>query len=184
MAYEIMIELSEKTYGQLKQVARVSQQPIDVIIEHSLSQSIPPLLEKIPPAYQADVYPLLQMSQAELQTEAKRRFPAQLWTQYESLLEHKRQRKLTEEEEAQLDKLRREADVLMFRKGYAAVLLKRRGWSVPSLNGGDYEYTSSLASRYCPSSTSPLWLLPTSGSGEWNTAHFRTYSTQDTRRNR
>lgn len=76
------------------------------------------------------------MSQAELENEAKRRFPAQLWSKYESLLENKRERKLTEQEEAQLDKLRIEADILMFRKGYAAVLLKRQGWIVPSLNGG------------------------------------------------
>lgn len=32
-----------------------------------------------------------------------------------------------------LDRLRWEADILTLRKGYAAVLLKRRGYQLPSL---------------------------------------------------
>jgi hypothetical protein len=36
-------------------------------------------------------------------------------------------------EEKLLDDLRREADALTFRKGYAAVLLKRRGYSLPTV---------------------------------------------------
>jgi hypothetical protein len=35
---------------------------------------------------------------------------------------------LTGSEQARLDALRRKSDVLTFRKGYAAVLLKRRGY--------------------------------------------------------
>jgi hypothetical protein len=47
------------------------------------------------------------------------------------LLEKKKEGALTGKEEAQLDALRRAADVLTLRKGYAAVLLKRRGYRVP-----------------------------------------------------
>lgn len=134
MTQAITIKLSDKTYDQLKQVAELSRQPLDTIVEQSLAHSLPPLLEDIPPDYQADVYPLLQMSDAELMEEAKRRFPADHWAEYEALLRKKRESSLTAQEQARLDTLRREADVLMFRKGYAAVLLKRRGQHPPSLD--------------------------------------------------
>lgn len=134
MTQAITVKLSEKTYDQLKQVAELSRQPLDTIVEKSLAHSLPPLLEDIPPDYQADVYPLLQMSDAELMEEAKRRLPADRWAEYEALLRKKKESSLTPQEQAKLDTLRREADVLMFRKGYAAVLLKRRGRHLPSLD--------------------------------------------------
>ena len=46
----------------------------------------------------------------------------------------KKEGPLTEKEHAQLDTLRREADTLMFRKAYAAVLLKHRGFHPPSIH--------------------------------------------------
>ncbi|MCZ7571034.1 MAG: hypothetical protein M5U01_21010 [Ardenticatenaceae bacterium] len=134
MTQAITIKLSNKTYDQLKQVAELSRQPLDTIVEQSLAHSLPPLLEDIPPDYQADVYPLLQMSDAELMEEAKRRFPADGWAEYEALLRKKKEFSLTSQEQVKLDTLRHEADVLMFRKGYAAVLLKRRGRRLPSLD--------------------------------------------------
>jgi hypothetical protein len=90
-------------------------------------------LEDIPTEYQPDVYPLLQMSDADLQQEARRVFPPDRWAEYEALLNRKKIETLTAKGQASLDALRREADVLTFRKGYAAVLLKRRGYRLPTL---------------------------------------------------
>jgi hypothetical protein len=118
---------------QLKRAAELAHQPLDAIVESSLAHSLPPLLEDIPPDYQPDVYPLLEMDDAELLREALRRFPANRWEEYEHLLEKKRNTELSAEELSNLDVLRREADILMFRKGYAAVLLQRRGYRPPSL---------------------------------------------------
>ncbi|MCA9998897.1 MAG: hypothetical protein KDE56_24205, partial [Anaerolineales bacterium] len=99
----------------------------------SLAHSLPPLLEDIPLIYQADVYPLLQMNRAQLQTEAQQTFPPEQWEKYEYLLAKKKETPLTPDEQAMLDRLRWEADILTLRKGYAAVLLKRRGYQLPSL---------------------------------------------------
>ncbi len=129
----ITVNLSETLYSQLQRAAELAAQPLDAIVEQSLAHSLPPLLEEIPEAYQSDVYPLLQMTDTELRSEAQRQFPDKLWGEYEALLERKKERPLTMEEQARLDMLRREADVLMFRKGYAAVLLKRRGYRIPTL---------------------------------------------------
>ncbi|MCP4398854.1 MAG: hypothetical protein GY801_16340 [bacterium] len=55
------------------------------------------------------------------------------WTEYETLLDKEKTSRLTAEEERRLATLRGEADVLMFRRSYAAVLLKRRGYHLPTL---------------------------------------------------
>ncbi len=133
MSRAVTIELSDKTYSQLQQVAELAQVSVDSIIEQSLTYSLFPLLEEIPPAYQAELYPLLSMTEAELQAEARRRFGSEQWAEYETLLDKKKETALTAGERMRLDALRHEADVLTLRKAYAAVLLKRLGRPVPSL---------------------------------------------------
>lgn len=132
MTHTVVLNLSDKLYQQLRQAAELAQQPVEIIVEQSLSHSLPPLLEDIPAEYQLDVYPLLQMGATQLRNEVDRVLPARRWQQYESLLAAKRERPLQPEEENLLTVLRREADVLMLRKSYAAVLLKRRGITPPA----------------------------------------------------
>ena len=134
MPQTITINLTDTLYKQLKRAAQLSRQPTETIIIQSLTHTLPPLLEEIPARYQLDVYPLLQMSDADLQREANRTFSSQRWAEYEALLERKKTRPLKPDEEMHLDTLRREADVLMFRRGYAAVLLKRHGYRLPTLH--------------------------------------------------
>jgi hypothetical protein len=133
MTQTLTIQLSETTYDQLKRAAELTHQSVDAVVEQSLLGGLPSLLEEIPPAYQPDVYPLLRMSEAELRAEAQRWFPAERWAEYEQLLEQKRVSPLSDPAQARLDVLRHEADILTFRKGYAAVLLKRRGYAPPTL---------------------------------------------------
>jgi hypothetical protein len=118
-------------YEQLRRAAELAHQPVEVIITQSLAHSLPPLLEDIPLAYQPDVYPLLEMGDAELQREMEQNFPSDRWAEYEAMLAKKKEATLSTEEQKRLDMLRKESDVLTFRKGYAAVLLKRRGDLIP-----------------------------------------------------
>ncbi len=133
MSQTITIQLSDKTFRQLQRAAELAQQPLDALVESSLAHSLPPLLEEIPPAYQADVYPLLMMSDAERMAQAQQTFPPDRWAEYERLLAKKKESALTPQEQMQLDTLHRQADILTFRKGYAAVLLKRHGYHPLSL---------------------------------------------------
>ena len=135
MTQAITVNLPDVLYKQLKRAAELSRQPPETIVVQSLAYSLPPLLDDIPAEYQADVYPLLQMSDADLQQEAQSVFAPDHWAEYEALLNRKKIETLTAEEQTSLDALRREADVLTFRKGYAAVLLKRRGYRLPALRG-------------------------------------------------
>jgi hypothetical protein len=63
----------------------------------------------------------------------ERVFPVDRWNEYEALLMKKKIEALTSKEQKRLDVLRYEADVLTFQKAYAAVLLKRRGHTLPAL---------------------------------------------------
>ncbi|MCP4398522.1 MAG: hypothetical protein GY801_14650 [bacterium] len=133
MSQTITIHLSENLYHHVKQAAELSHQATEAIIIQSLRHTLPPLLEDIPEQYQPDVYPLLHMNDVELQQECRHSFPPKRWTDYETLLDKKKTSPLTAEEERRLATLHREADVFMFRRSYAAVLLKRRGYHLPTL---------------------------------------------------
>jgi hypothetical protein len=133
MSQTITIRLPDTLFSQLKRAAELSHQPTETIIIQSLAHSLPPLLEEIPFQYQPEVFPLLQMDDVELQREMRRSFPPERWVEYEALLDGKKTGALTNAEEERLAALRREADVLTFRRGYAAVLLKRRGYRLPTL---------------------------------------------------
>jgi hypothetical protein len=134
MSQTITITLSEPLYERLQRVAELSHQPTETIIAQSLTHTLPALLEDIPIEYQPDVYPLLHMSDSDLQQEMQRVFSPDKWAEYETLLNRKKTGALTPDETRRLQKLRREADVFMFRRTYAAVLLKRRGYSLPPLS--------------------------------------------------
>lgn len=128
----VTIKLPNEIYEQLKRTAELSSQPLDTVVAQSLSHSLSPLLEDIPPTYQREVYPLLEMNDLALQKEVERIFPAETWAEYESLLQINKGRALTSNENGRLQELRYQADLLTFRKAYAAVLLKRRGNEIPS----------------------------------------------------
>jgi hypothetical protein len=134
MTQAITVYIPDTLYDQLKRTAELSHRSMDTIVVHSLTHSISPLLEDIPAEYQPEVYPLLEMDEAALQAEVRRIFPIDRWAEYEVLLEQQKDGTLTPNETVQLKALRREADILMFRKAYAAVLLKRRGYHPPSLH--------------------------------------------------
>jgi glycerophosphoryl diester phosphodiesterase len=127
MTHAITIELSDTLFDQLKRTAELTQRPLERLVTQSLVQTITPLIEDIPADYQRDVYPLLEMDENALRAETQRVFPAEQWAAYEALLTKKKDAPLTNAEAAQLAQLRRQADLLMLRKGYAALLLQRRG---------------------------------------------------------
>ena len=130
----VTINLPSKIYEQLRRTAELTKQPLDAVVAHSLSHSLSPLLDEIPTEYQSDVFPLLEMNDEALQQEVRRTFPNDAWDNYEALLKFKKERPLTDSEQARLEELRYQADLLTFRKAYAAVLLKRRGRSIPKLS--------------------------------------------------
>ena len=97
-----------------------------------LNDRLPRLLDEIPVQYHADLFPLLAMDDQALQQELRQAFSPERWAMYETLLDRKKSAPLTNEEERELTDLRHEADIVMFRRTYAAVLLKQRGHALPA----------------------------------------------------
>ncbi len=133
MSYSVTINVTDTLWRKLRQAASLFRQPEETIILDSLRHALPPLLEDIPPEYQHDVFPLLAMNDQELLQESQRKFSHERWQTYESLLERKKRGHLSPDEDDTLRGFRREADILTLRRSYAAVLLKRRGYQLPSL---------------------------------------------------
>lgn len=114
-----------------KTISEAENAPVYAIFSNAqmadMVTTLPPIFEDIPAGYQNDVFPLLAMNDQELLQESRRVFPLERWQNYESLLEQKKIGQLLSDDEQALQALKREADVLTFRRSYAAVLLKRRG---------------------------------------------------------
>jgi hypothetical protein len=81
MSQTLIIRIPDALFNQLKRAAELARQPADTIIAQSLAHSLPPLLEEIPFQYQPDVFPLLQMNDANLQSEMSRTFPPERWAE-------------------------------------------------------------------------------------------------------
>lgn len=133
MSHTLTVQISETTFEQLERAAALAKKSVNVIVESSLTHILAPLVQDIPVEYQPDVYPLLEMNESDLRREVFQRFSEEQSNEYEQLLEEKRERALTQSEQTRFDELKRQANVIMLRKGYAAVLLKQRGYVVPSL---------------------------------------------------
>ena len=124
---------------RLRHVAEISQRPIDEVVAETLRVTLPPGLEDVPPAFRAALVQLETRSTADLWQEMQATLPAPQVARYDALLRQHATSTLDSAGEKELAHLRAEADQLMFRKAYAALLLKWRGERIPSLTGLDSE---------------------------------------------
>ena len=105
----LTIHLPASAARRLRRVAEIARRPVDEVLAETLYAILLPLLEDVPATFQADLAHL------------------------ETLQAIRAERRLTEAEQQEWESLRLEADGLMFRKAYAAVLLKWRGERLPTL---------------------------------------------------
>ena len=103
------------------------------MLADTLYATLPPLLEDVPAAFQADLAHLETLPSEALHEQMRAVLRPENVTCYETLQAIRAERGLTEAEQQQWESLRLEADRLMFRKAYAAVLLKWRGERIPTL---------------------------------------------------
>jgi hypothetical protein len=92
-------------------------------------------LEKVPPEYRAELEGLEDLGDEELWRIARSRLEPARQRRLEELLDKNQRGELTDRERRSLGDLRSEADRLMLRRSYAALLLKYRGHRVPSPEG-------------------------------------------------
>jgi hypothetical protein len=129
----LTIHLPDEAARRLRRVAEISRRPLDEIIADTLQGSLPPLLEDIPAPYQAELAGLESLTTEALWRQLRAELPAPKITRYDQLLAANSEGALNDAERAELSDLRHTADQLMYRKAYAALLLRWRGERIPSL---------------------------------------------------
>jgi hypothetical protein len=136
-SYTHTVHVSRDVYQQIESLAAAKQQSVDALVDETLQRSLPPSFEQIPERFRIDLAQLALMSDEMLWRMSRSELPVDKSTSYQSLLAIKHERDLTTQEQSQLDILREEADLLMFRRSYALLLLKRRGHQMPPLSSDE-----------------------------------------------
>lgn len=89
--------------------------------------SLPSLLESVPTIYHRQLAALEALSSTELRTHLRSQLDAKSVERYDPLLKRNAAGTLDALANSELDELRRTADLLMYRKVYAALILKSCG---------------------------------------------------------
>ena len=129
----LTIHLSASAARRLRRVAEIARRPVDEVAAETLCASLPPLFEDVPAAFQADLAHLETLSSEALRAQMRAIVRSENVTRYETLKAIRAERPLTRAEHREWETLCFEADSLIFRKAYAALLLKWRGERIPTL---------------------------------------------------
>lgn len=128
--YTHSIHVSQAVYRQIEMLAKMQHRSVEMVADETLKRLLLPAVDHIPQRFQADLQQLTLMSDGMLWRLSDVDLDDNKATLYEALLELNQARQLSPDEQNQLDILREEADLLMFRRSYALLLLKRRGYDV------------------------------------------------------
>jgi hypothetical protein len=129
----VAIQVPEPLYHRLQRLADLTQRPLESLVVQALSSSIPLLPDDLPAAMRDALLALENLSDSELQRVANTTFSTEQYERLAALREKHQTSTLAESEQATLDHLLQEADLLTLRKAYAAVLLKWHGHQLPTL---------------------------------------------------
>lgn len=128
----VTLQIPEILYQRLVNTAHATQRPLEKVILRALQIGSPPLWDDVPEEFQAELAALDKLDNNTLWQLAQGRRKLADMGRYEILLEGNSQGILTEAERLELMSLRHEADLFMLLKAQAAVLLRWRGYSVPT----------------------------------------------------
>jgi hypothetical protein len=127
----LTVQLPTQAVERLRQVANMSRRSVDDVIADTLSVTLPPMLESLPLQFQAELRILETLSSPELREQVQAQLPDTVVERYDELLAQNAAGQLSKADLVELDSLRQRADLLMYRKAYAALILKWRGEVVP-----------------------------------------------------
>jgi len=130
----LTIHLSREDAQRLRRMAEIAQRPVDEILADTLRAHLPPLPDDVPPEFRTELTALESLSNEGLQAQVRATYRSELLQRYDELLAMNSAGALSEAERKELEVLRAEGNRLMFRKAYAAQLLKWRGLTVPTLD--------------------------------------------------
>ncbi|RKZ87544.1 MAG: hypothetical protein DRR19_13495 [Candidatus Parabeggiatoa sp. nov. 1] len=129
----LLLHLPELLYQRLQRLSVLSSRPIESVVLQTLNANIPALPDNLPAAMRETLVTLEKLDDNTLWDVAGSMISQTHQEQYSLLLEKQRQSTLTTAEQTQLEKLYNQANEHMLRKAYANVLLKWRGYQLPTL---------------------------------------------------
>ena len=129
----IAIQMPQPLYHRLERMAELTRCPLENVVLQTLDSNVLPLPDDLPDEMGGDLLTLEGLDDDALWQVARSAVSPEQQEQIGLLLEKNRLGIITEPERTTLAQLRQEADQLMLRKAYAYVLLKRRGYRLPTL---------------------------------------------------
>lgn len=133
MADTVAIHVPQALYGRLERLAELTLRPLASLVEQTLSSDLPPLPEVLSEPMREAVVALEGLRDDEHVGVMESTSNEGQQARFDRLGDKERAGTLTEEERAAVEPLWREADLMLLRKAYAAVLLKWRGYVLPTL---------------------------------------------------
>ena len=135
MIRTITVTLPEDVYEQLEARAHTAARSVEDVVAETLARTLPPAPElDLPPAVQAELKAMEQLSDEALWAIARSTANDDKIALYDVLIERQHTGTLTAEGRHLLTQLRDEADALTLRKAHAYALLQSRGYTLPSLD--------------------------------------------------
>lgn len=132
MSQTITLDLPDSFLQPLQRTMRATKQPLEKVLLIALQNALPPL-DGLPSDLIARLEDLELLEDQQLQNVLRETVPVKTQKRISSLLEKQQDEGLTDKEQQFLEKLQKEADLVMLRKARAAVLLRFRGHRLPTL---------------------------------------------------
>ena len=129
----VTIRIPVQAANRLRRVAAIAHRPIDEVVTETLQATLPPLLDDLPPAMQPLLAQLENWSNEALRTQLYVTVDEMALDRDDELVAQQAAGTLPIAESQELTALRQQSDLLMFRKVYAALLLKWRGERIPTV---------------------------------------------------
>jgi len=129
----LVIQIPQQLYQRLQRFTALSRRTLEGVVLQTLDANVPSLPENVPETSREIWFALEKLDDEALWSIARSMISQQHQEQYSLLLEKNRNATLTTPEQTLLEKRYFEANQYMLRKAYANVLLKWRGYQLPTL---------------------------------------------------
>jgi len=130
----IAIELSQSLYERLHHLAQLTQRPLESLVVQTLDQNLPPLPDTLPEDMQTELAGLADVSNERLWAVLQTGLPEGVHRKYIKFVDKDRRGILDETEKIEYGNLFRQLNQHRLRRAYTAVLLKWRGFALPSVS--------------------------------------------------
>lgn len=128
--YPITLPVPDYVYDRARQIAEVTDQPIEDVLVQQLEAAFSTPLPTLPPDEQEELNALARFSDEALWTIAREQMPSSKQARLQILMDSNNMGTLSDSEQDEFDHLIEQGQRLMLRKAQAAALLTERGYTV------------------------------------------------------